>query len=129
MARHWWKCLLPLPLVALLALGFDRLQMIAWVGSTDLEVEFAIPETGTGQPVPSASVEVESDGGFYEEREPQQFELSADADGVARKECRDSMCFGDQSGLRFTDTFVVHLPWWRFRVSAAGYQPSEWVEL
>jgi hypothetical protein len=29
----------------------------------------------------------------------------------------------------FTDTFVVHLPYWRFRVVADGYEPGEWTEL
>jgi hypothetical protein len=130
MARHWWKWLLVLPIIALLAWGYDRTQMIAWVGGIDLEVEFVVTEADTGRPIPSARVEVQSEGGFYEEgEEPQPFDLVADADGVARKECRESMCFGKQSGLLFTNTFSVHLPWWRFQVSAADYQPTEWVEL
>jgi hypothetical protein len=36
---------------------------------------------------------------------------------------------GTQSGLWFTNTFVVHLPWWRFRVVAEGYEPGEWTVL
>jgi hypothetical protein len=37
------------------------------------------------------------------------------------------MCCGT-SGL-FTDTFGVHLPWWRFRVVADEYEPGRWTEL
>lgn len=56
-------------------------------------------------------------------------QLVADEGGIARKECRQCRCSGELSGLRFTDIFVVHLPWWRFRVTAEGYQPSEWFDL
>src|SRR5436190_1799331 len=60
-----------------------------------------------------ARVEVQSEGGFYDERERREFVLIADDDGVARKDCRNSMCFGTQSRLRLTDTYVVHLPWFK----------------
>lgn len=39
------------------------------------------------------------------------------------------MCMGTKSPLLFEDTYVVHLPWWRFQVAATGYAPSDWVEL
>jgi hypothetical protein len=130
MARRSLKWLLiVLFVVPLLVWGCDRLQTIYWVGSTDLEVKFAIINADTGDPIPGARVEVHSEGGFYEERGKQEFDLVADASGVARKECRKSMCFGARSGLGFTDTFAVHLPWWRYRVSAEGFEPSEWAEL
>jgi hypothetical protein len=130
MARRW-RIRLQITVVALplLAWGFDRVQTIYWVGSTDLQVEFAVIDSDTGGPVPGARVEVQSEGGFSEERDRQEFALVAGADGVARKKCRDSMCFGTRSGLRFTDTFVVHLPWWRYRVVADGYRPTAWANL
>jgi hypothetical protein len=109
--------------------GFDRVLMVAWVGNTDLEVEFVVADAAAGSPIPGARVEVQSDGGFYEERDKQEFTLNAGADGIARKECRHSMCFGIHSGLGFTNTFFVHLPWWRFRVVAGGYESSEWADL
>ena len=130
MARRRWKWLLLVVLgVPLFAWGGDRLLTIYWVGKTDLEVEFDVTAVGAGDPLPGARVEVQSEGGFYEERDKQEFVLETEAGGVARKECRGNMCFGTQSGLGFTDTFVVHLPWWQFRVTAPGYEPSEWVEL
>lgn len=130
MARRWWKRLLIASIaLPLLALGFDRILKIHWVGSTDLEVAFAVTDASTGKPIPNAQVEIQSEGGFYEERDRQEFVLVGDANGVARKECRSSMCFGTLSGLRFTNTFVVHLPWWRYRVVAEGFQPVEWANL
>jgi hypothetical protein len=116
MARRWWKWLL--------------IGVIHWVGHTDLEVEFAITDAATGAPIPSARVEIQqAKGGFYEDRDEKEFVLVAGADEVAHKECRDSMCFGTQSGLRFTDTFVVHLPYWWYRVVAEGYNSPERADL
>lgn len=130
MVRRRWKLLLiTLIVVPLLVWGCDSVQKIYWVGSTDLEVEFAITDWATGTPVPGGQVEVQSEGGFYEERDKQEFVLVAGADGLACKECRRIMCFGTRSGLGFTDTFVVHLPWWRFRAVADGYEPGEWIDL
>jgi len=130
MARRWRTLLLIAAIVVpLLLWGYDRVQTIYWVGSTDLEVEFAITDAATGSPIPGSRIEVQSEGGFYEEQDKQEFVLVAGAHGVARKECRGSMCFGTQSGLRFTNTFVVHLPWWRYRVVSEGYEPTEWTDV
>lgn len=111
----------------LLLLTLPAVQMVTWVGHTDLAVEFAVNDAATGGPIPKAAVEIHSEGGFYEEREPQDFKLVAGPDGHVSCLCRNSMCFG-RSGL-FSDTFAVHLPWWRFRVVVDGYEPGEWTEL
>lgn len=130
MSRRWWtRLLIAAVVLPLLVWGCDYVQTIHWVGSTDLEVEFVITDAATGGPVPGSRVEVQSEGGFYEERDKQEFVLATGADGVARKECRESICFGTQSGLRFTNTYVVHLPWWRYRVVAEGYTSTAWDEL
>jgi hypothetical protein len=130
MARSWWKRLLITVIGGpLLVFGCDRIQMMDWVGSADLEVRFAICDAIAEMPIPGAQIEVRSEGGFYEEQDKQVFVLTAGPDGLAKKECRSSMCFGTASGLGFTNTFVVHLPWWRFRVVAHGYHPGEWTEL
>lgn len=129
MTKRWLWTLAIVFALPLLAWGFDRFHNIRWVGSTDLEVAFAITDAATGDPLPGAKVEVQSEGGFYEERDRQEFVLTAGADGLARKACRRSMCFGTQSGLWLTDTFAVHLPWWRFRPVADGYEPAEWTDL
>lgn len=131
--KHWLKLFGILAASAALAVllirAFDASGKIAWVGSTDLEVGFTVTDLDSQAAVPDARIEVLSDGGFYEERNKQQFELAAAADGTVRKQCRNSMCFGTRSRLGFTDTFVVHLPWWRYRVRAPGYETSEWEDL
>jgi hypothetical protein len=130
MARRW-RILLLIVVIAppLLVLGYDGFRTIMWVGSTDLDVEFVVTDSTSGLPIPGARIEVQSEGGFYEKKHKQEFVLVAGDDGVARKLCRNSMCFGTRSGLRFTDTFVVHLPFWRYRVVAEGYTPTELAEL
>jgi hypothetical protein len=115
--------------VPLLVWGYDRVQMIHWVGGTDLEVVFVVTDADSGSPIPGAEIKVWSEGGFYEGPDKGEFALLAGARGEARKVCRDSMCFGTRSGLGFTDTYVVHLPFWHFRVVAPGHEPSEWVDL
>lgn len=129
MARRWWVSLLVAAVVLpLLVWGCDRFQEIRWVGNIDLLVEFTVTDT-TGSPVRGAQVEVRSEGGFYAERNRQEFALVAGIDGVARKECLDNRCSGSTSGLGFTETFGVYRPWWRYRVIAAGYEPTEWIDL
>ena len=113
-------------LVVLLVLPATQ-KKVHWVGSTDLEVEFVVTDTATSEPISNARIEIRSEGGFYEEREPRDFHLVSEPDGHVSYSCRNSMCFGT-SGL-FTDAFAVHLPWWRFRVVADGYTPTEWVYL
>jgi hypothetical protein len=131
MARRWWKWLvIGLIAVPLFVWGCDRVQMVHWVGSTNLEVEFDTTDAATGSPIPGARVEIQqAKGGFYEDQDEKEFVLVSGGDGLARKECRESMCFGTRSGLGFTHTFVVHLPYWRFRVVADGYEPGAWTEM
>jgi hypothetical protein len=131
MARRWWKWLvIGVIVMPLLVWGYDRVQMIMWVGSTDLEVEFAISDAVTGLPIRGARTEIQQDeGGFYEDKDQKKFVLVSNDDGLASKECRNSMCVGTRSGLGFTDTFVVHLPYWRFRVVAENYKPGQWTDL
>lgn len=121
--RRWEWLVVGLIFAVLLLLLLPTVQGIDWVGSTDLEVEFAVTDATTGGPVPGAATEIHSEGGFYEERQPRDFRLVAGADGRAGHLCRDSMCVGQDSLLKHT--FAVHLPWWQFRVSAPGYEPTE----
>jgi hypothetical protein len=129
MARRWWFVVGGLVAVPLLAVGYDRLQTRHWVGHTDLQVDFLVTDARTGQPVAGAKVAVHPDGGFYRDRDEPAFVLMTGGDGAARRVCHDSMCAATQSGLRFTDTYAVHLPWWYFRVSAQGFEASDIVFL
>ena len=126
MARAWLIPVLVVGMVSLGILGYDRRQGIYWVGATDLEIEFVVTDSATGQPVDAAEIAVVSEGGLYREREEKQFRLVTDQEGSVRRTCHHSMCFGKQSGLRFTDTYGIHLPWWSFQVCAPGYESTDW---
>ena len=124
MRTRWrWLVLFGLAVIPLTVWGYDRAFTVHWVGHTDLEIEFVVTDATTGHPVEGAEVAVRPDGGLYQERDEAAFALRTDAAGTARRVCHSSMCFGTQSGLGFTDTYVVHLPWWDVRVSAAGCEP------
>lgn len=129
---HCWQKWLAMGVIAvpLCVWGYDRVLVIHWVGHTDLDVEFSISDAATGAPIRGARVEIQQTaGGYYEDRDEKGYMLASGDDGLARKVCRSSMCFGTRSGLGFTDTFVVHLPVWRFQAVANGYEPSQWTEL
>ncbi len=99
-------------------------QAITWVGHTDLEVRFVVTDANSGQPIPNATVHVRAEpGGFCENSDPKEFELTTDENGHATHLCKNCMCFGSNS--LFEDTFAVHLPWWWFRVMADGYAGTD----
>jgi hypothetical protein len=99
-----------------------------WDGSLDLEAEFAVVDADTGAPVEGAAISVVSHGGLYakedEDRDAEPFVLRTDGAGSARRECHRNACSGTRSGLGVTSTHAVHLPDWRYRVTAAGYEPT-----
>jgi hypothetical protein len=115
-------------LIALGLLLIPAMQTVAWVGHTNLEVEFVVTDADTGQPIKGATIHVQAEeGGFCEEREKQQFSLVTNEEGTAKRLCKHCMCFGT-SGWNI-DTFAVHLPWWFYRVTAESYAPTELTEL
>lgn len=98
-------------------------QSIKWVGHTDLDVRFVVIDTDTGQAIPNATIHVRAEpGGFCEDTESREFTITTDANGHAMHHCKNCMCFGSESA--FEDTFAVHLPWWRFHVTAVGYMDT-----
>jgi hypothetical protein len=113
--------------LVLLLLCLPFFQKIHWVGSTDLEIDFLVIDSMSGTPIPGSTLEIHSEGGFYEDRSPQDFTLVTDQDGIAKRVCLNTMCFGT-SGWNI-DTYVVHLPWWTYKVSATGYRATEPINL
>lgn len=73
MAHRRWKWLLVVALIPLLVWGYDRAALIYWVGGADLYVEFVITDSNAETVIPGVRVEVQSEGGSYEERDRQQF--------------------------------------------------------
>lgn len=128
MNSRWRKRLL---LVAVAALPgaclYDRSSMIRWVGSVELlEVDFAVTDAATGQPVPGARVEILSEGGFPDDRDGRGFVLVTSPGGIARKQLPDWTCAGKTSGLGFTDTFSLRPVTWWVRATADGHEPGGW---
>jgi hypothetical protein len=113
---------------SILILACDGVKT-CWVGDTDLEVVFAVTDAATGVGIAGAAVEVQSEGGFYEGPDEREFALTTDRKGIARRVCRKNMCYGTRSGLGLTHSFAGHLPEWRFRVVAEGYEPGARSEL
>lgn len=103
------------------------LDTAAWVGMTELEIEFIVTDAATGAPVKGAIVHVKQEEGGFCEREKGEFELATDANGSAKRSVKQCMCYG-KSGWNI-DTFAVHFPSWSYQVSANGYATSEWAWL
>ena len=120
--RVEWVVIGLIAVVLLLLLLPPAGQTIAWVGSTDLEIEFIVLEVMTSDPVPGATIDIHSEGGLYEEREPRDFALVTGPDGRMTYLCRNCMTCG-RSGPKI-NTFAVSLPMWLYQVSAAGYETT-----
>src|SRR5438477_9684943 len=80
--------------VPLLAWGYDQLQTMTWVGHTDLEVEFVVTDAETGVAIESATITVNSEGGFCREEGEKSFTLNTDSRGVAQRTCTHCTCSG-----------------------------------
>ncbi|WP_088253405.1 hypothetical protein [Fimbriiglobus ruber] len=130
MARPWRKRLLiAAAVIALLVIGCDRSYMFYWVGHTDLDVTFVVTDAVSGEPVRGAEIEIQSNDHPNTEDAEREFLLVNDTSGIARRECPWTTCSGAQSGLYFTNTYVVHLPHWCYRAGAVGYELTEWAFL
>ena len=108
--------------------GYDRAFTKFWVGGTTLEVEFVVTGAETGQPVEDAAIDLRTESSLSDGRADEKWTIVTDAAGCARRTA-DAMCTGRSSGLRFTDTYSVRLPWWYYRVQASGYEPPDWTPL
>lgn len=123
--KRWARRLVVVLLVVVVLLLLAPLtQTICWVGYTDLEVEFVVSDDEDERPIQGATVSIFAQkGGFCDEREEQQFSLTTDSEGVAKRVARGCMCFGTKNWR--LDTFAFHLPYWWFRASAPGYVTSK----
>jgi hypothetical protein len=123
-------CVAGLTAIAVAVWLYDAAMYTAWVGHTDLQVEFVATDVVTNQPIEGAKIEIQSEGGFFRERNVKQFTLVTDGNGSATSICHDSMCFGTRSGFGWMrDSFAVHLPEWRADATAPGYGSSETIEI
>ena len=122
---RWLVILLSVPLVLW---GCDHAVKTYWIGITDFELEIAITDTRTGNPVAGARIEFEEED-LPEEAPTPGFVLSADADGLARREWPDHRCSGSTSFFGRQLTLAIRPLFWRIRVSAPGFRTTEWIHL
>jgi hypothetical protein len=109
----------------LLFLVFSTGKKTVWVGFTDLEVEFVVTDADNGKPIDGATIFISAEsGGYCEEQDKKQFQLTTQSDGIAKRLCKQCMCFGTVGWN--VDTFMVHLPKWHFFAATRGYRQSEW---
>src|SRR5713101_7461193 len=73
-----WVVVSLIIVVLLLMYLLPAFNTIHWVGSTDLEIDYLVLDNADGRPIPGATVEIHSEGGFYEEDKPQDFSLVTD---------------------------------------------------
>jgi hypothetical protein len=130
----WHEVAFGVSLAAVLALcaDFINLQGIYWVGHRDLEIRFVAVDADTGEPIPGAEIDVPKSRSPFCEDCDGAFKLITDHHGVARRRCKDCMCFGYSGGAPFfrrRETFGTHKPDWRFRASALGYRTCDVMHL
>ena len=126
----WHLALFSLSLLAVLTLAVDfffMAQGIYWVGFRDLEITFVVTDAQTNEPIAGAEIDIpESQNGFCSECDD-AFRLVTDAQGTAKRMCKQCMCSG-YSGrkpfFRRVDTFGTHIPDWMPQISAAGFSNS-----
>jgi hypothetical protein len=115
------------PLLCFVA--WEQLIITRWGGSKDLEVRFIVADAVTGKPVTAATIDVNATGGLFNEAPTKPFQIQVDADGTARRVCRQMLTYGSESRLGFYSTYHVNRPWWTLRASAPGYQTSAEINL
>jgi hypothetical protein len=115
------SCVLALVAIALMIVAYDRMLIFYWLGSADLEIEFVITQVDGNKPIEGATIAVDIHEAIAASEKP--FDLATDRNGTAHRvcNCRSDGCY---SQLRFTDSWSVQPPYWRYQVSAAGYETS-----
>jgi hypothetical protein len=128
MKRDWWSVTFAIALVAILTLAAGSPSECRWVGSTDLEVRFEVANALTGESIPEATINIDSEGGCYEGSQAGQFQLQTASDGVVTYQCLQNRCIGTDRGGVFgrKSTRYVSPPPWRFKVTAKDYVEKNW---
>ena len=129
MARRCFLWLAGVGLAAFILWGCERGSGTWWSGQTDLEIVFIVIDRSSDKPIPDAHIEVESLGGLYKGAREEEFVMTTDTNGEARKDLQNNACTGTDSLLGFTRSYIVFLPLWRYRAVAVGFDASEWSDL
>ena len=124
--RHGLRILCGLGILLVLAMVLlPVVQDVAWVGSTDLTVEFTVTDADTGLPVEGAAIFVHDELNSRANSMPAKPRFVTDRAGLARETFPDQMTHGHRCYLTFTDTRSVRVPYWRVWVTAPGFSETE----
>ncbi|WP_148227188.1 carboxypeptidase regulatory-like domain-containing protein [Planctopirus limnophila] len=113
---------LMLPVIGLaVVLGSPLYISTKWVGHADLRVRFAVVDAATGEPIPGAMVHIRAErGGLCADCEAREFTLTTDRNGHAEELVTQCLTFGSRS--HWENTWFIHLPSWRFQITADGFE-------
>ncbi len=121
--RKLCRFVLILPVFGLaVVLGSHLYTSSKWVGHADLRVRFAVVDAATGEPIPGAKAHIQAEQGkLCAECAAHESTLTTDNDGHAEELATQCLTFGSRS--LWENTWFIHLPSWRFHVTADGYEP------
>jgi hypothetical protein len=107
----------------LVALVTPAYHAIAWRAYVDVEIEFVVTDAEIGKPIAGANVAIlYEDVNLCADRGQAPFSLRTNAQGVARRSCKECPCSGTTGGPR--DAWGISIPAWLVQVTAPGYRPS-----
>jgi hypothetical protein len=112
----WASGILLLPLTVWAAA--EAIKSTAWIGSTDLEIEFVVKDAATGESIPGAHICVCGER-LLDDAKENTLLLQTDRVGRYHWFEKGVLCTGMSSWWR--ETCNVHLPDWYYWVSAPGY--------
>lgn len=111
------------------AIVIDQTGVVHAVGKTDLEIEFLVTDESSGSPIPSAHLEVQTEDDSLSVMHEVIVDEQTDIHGVVSRLQTGAGCCWRRSTLGLRDAFSVDVPMWRYRVSADGYEETDWFYL
>jgi len=111
------------------AIVIDQTGVVHAVGKTDLEIEFLVTDESSGSPIPSAHLKVQTEDDSLSVMHEVIVDEQTDIHGVVSTLQTGAVCCWKRSTLGFRDAFSVDVPMWRYRVSADGYEETDWFYL
>jgi hypothetical protein len=110
--------------IAICIVVYDRVIVTLGYCVGELDVEFVVVDSISGQPIPGARIEVESFDYFEPRKEPNKATLFVGNDGKVQHPFGETAYSCHESGLGISEWISVPEPSWRLKVCAPGYQEA-----